>query len=46
MRNFKILRFNIIFEKRIYGLGNNIEIKKITNSLMSLVNSIKILKNI
>jgi polyisoprenyl-phosphate glycosyltransferase len=46
MRNFKILRFNIIFEKRIYGLGNNIGIKKITNSLMSFVNSIKILKNI
>ena len=46
MRKAEILRFNIIFEKRIYGLGNNIGIKKITNSLVSLVNSIKILKNI
>ncbi len=46
LNDYKILRFNIFFEKRIYGLGSNIGFNKLTNTIKSLINSAKILKKL
>ncbi len=46
LNDYKIIRFNIFFEKRIYGLGSNIGFNKLTNTIKSLINSAKILKKL
>ncbi len=46
LNNYKIFRFDIFFEKRIYGIGSNIGFKKLTNTFRSLINSVKILNKI
>jgi len=43
-KNYEVLKFDIFFKKRIYGVGSNIGIKKIKNSIFSLISSLKILR--
>ncbi len=43
-QNYEVLKFDILFKNRIYGIGSNIGVKKIRNSIFSLINSLKILR--
>ncbi len=43
-KNYEVLKFNIFFKNRIFGEGSNIGIKKLKNSIFSLISSLKILR--
>jgi glycosyltransferase involved in cell wall biosynthesis len=43
-RNYEVVKFDIFFKNRVYGIGSNIGIKKIKNSIFSLISSLKILR--
>lgn len=43
-KHYEVLKFDILFENRIYGIGSNIGFKKLKNSIFSLINSFKILR--